>query len=231
MRTDAPDPVSPLYQRSGDRRQWMAEVPRKTIIAAAELRLAVSGAQRRPEPQALALLLRPPSDGLWRYGGEIYIGYSDGSHGYRDQYGRTSRDHEIVAKLPPSEPPGLNEPCPCGSGDTYGTCCEPRSLWERAPWDVLSLRERNLRFINALINVLGLAPDVPWTQVQREFSDEQVSRVHRLSQGLWPADTDLAALLPNAMAMLSARCTWGYRTHGPLAKTSLRFPRRSTRSW
>lgn len=149
-----------------------------------------------PERSALAQLLRPPSDGLWRYGGEIYIGYEDGSHGYRDQYGRTSREHEVVAKEPPSEPPRLDEACPCGSGDTYESCCEPRPVWDRAPWNVLSLRERNLRFINALFNVLELGRDVPWTQVQRNLSDEQVARVHRLSQWLWPADTDLAALLP-----------------------------------
>jgi len=58
------------------------------------------------------------------------------------------------------------------------------------------LRERNLRFINALFNVLELGHEMPWTQVQRELSDEQVARIHRLSQWLWPADTDLAALLP-----------------------------------
>ncbi len=174
---------------------WLKSRARR-YIAAAEPDWLYPEVQRRPEPHALALLLRPPSDVLWRYGGEIYIGYEDGSHGYRDQYGRTSRDHEVVAKLAPSEPPGLDEACPCGSGDTYGICCEPRSIWDRAPWDVLSLRERNLRFINALINVLELGPDAPWTQVQRELSDEQVARVHRLSQGLWPADTDLAALFP-----------------------------------
>lgn len=174
---------------------WLKSRARR-YIAAAEADWLYPEVHGRPEPGALAQLLRPPSDALWRYGGEIYIGYEDGSHGYRDQYGRTSRDHEVVAKQPPSEPPGLDEACPCGSGDTYGSCCEPRPIWDRAPWDVLSLRERNLRFINALFNVLELGRGVPWTQVQRELSDEQVERVHHLSQWLWPADTDLAALLP-----------------------------------
>ncbi len=174
---------------------WLKSRARR-YIAAAESDWLYPEVHGRTEPGALAQLLRPPSDALWRYGGEIYIGYEDGSHGYRDQYGRTSRDHEIVAKQPPSEPPELDEACPCGSGNTYGSCCEPRPIWDRAPWDVLSLRERNLRFINVLLNVLELGRDVPWTQVQRELSDEQVTRVHRLSQCLWPENTDLAALLP-----------------------------------
>jgi hypothetical protein len=174
---------------------WLKSRARR-YIAAAESDWLYPETHGRPEPGALAQLLRPPSDGLWRFGGETYIGYEDGSHGYRDQYGRTSRDHEVVAKQPPSEPPGLDEACPCGSGDRYGSCCEPRPIWDRAPWNVLSLRERNLRFINALFNVLELGSDVPWTHVQRELSDEQVARVHRLSQWLWPADTDLAELLP-----------------------------------
>lgn len=175
--------------------RWLKYRARR-YIAAAESDWLYPEAHGRSEPGALAQLLRPPSDGLWHYGGEIYIGYEDGSHGYRDQYGRTSTDHQVVAKQPPSEPPCLDEACPCGSGDTYGSCCEPRPIWDRAPWNVLSLRERNLRFINALISVLELRLEEPWTKVQRGLSDEQVARVHRLSQWLWPADTDLAALLP-----------------------------------
>ncbi|MUV15159.1 SEC-C metal-binding domain-containing protein [Noviluteimonas gilva] len=174
---------------------WLKSRARR-YVAAAETDWLYPEAHRQPERAAFAQLLRPPSGDLWGYGGEIYIGYEDGSHGYRDQYGRTSKDHEVVEKQPPSEPPMPDDDCPCGSGDTFGSCCEPLPIWERAPWTVLSLRERNLRFINALFNVLELAPDVPWTHVQRNLTDEQVARIHRLSQWLWPADTDLAALLP-----------------------------------
>lgn len=174
---------------------WLKSRARR-YIAAAEPDWLYPETNGRPDPGALVQLLRPSSEGVWRYGGDIYIGYEDGSHAYRDQYGRTSKDHEVVTKQPPSEPPGLDEVCPCGSGDTYRWCCESRPIWDRAPWNVLSLRERNLRFINALTNVLELGREESWTQVQRELSDEQVTRVHRLSQWLWPADTDLAALLP-----------------------------------
>lgn len=174
---------------------WLKSRARR-YIAAAESEWLYPEAHGRSKPEALAQLLQPPRDGLWRYADEIHIGYKDGSHGYRDQYGRTSKDHEIVAKQLPSEPPELGDACPCGSGHRYGWCCEPRPIWDRAPWNVLSMRERNLRFINALVKVLDLGRETPWNQVQREISDEQVALTHRLSQWLWPPDTDLAALLP-----------------------------------
>jgi hypothetical protein len=144
----------------------------------------------------LAQLLRPPENELWRFGGEIHIGYKDGTFGYRDEYGRTSREHEFVAKALPATPPVVETSCPCGSGRAFGTCCLPRAPWERPPWDVLSLRERNLGFIRAVTGVLGLDQGTPWTTVQRELTDEQVARLHRIAQRLWPEGTDLAALLP-----------------------------------
>lgn len=178
---------------------WLKSRARR-YIAAAEADWLYPEANGCPELGSLVELLRPPSDQMWHFGGEIYIGYEDGSHGYRDQYGRTSRDHEVVAKQPPPELPEFDEACPCGSGYTYGSCCEPCPIWDRAPWNVLSMRERNLRFINALSNVLELGREAPWTKVQREISDEQVAKVHRLSQWLWPADTDLYALLPKRLS-------------------------------
>jgi hypothetical protein len=62
----------------------------------------------------------------------------------------------------------------------------------------LSLRERNLGFIRAATNVLELIDESSWPTLQRELSDEQVARLHRISQLLWPEDTDLSGLLPRA---------------------------------
>lgn len=39
-----------------------------------------------------------PGNELWRFGGEVYIGYEDGTYAYRDQFGRTSRAHELLTK-------------------------------------------------------------------------------------------------------------------------------------
>lgn len=145
----------------------------------------------------LALLLRPNQGDLWRVGGEVYIGYKDGTSGYFDAYGRTSREHEVVAKPPQATPPTADALCPCGGGAPYGACCEALPPWERPPWDVLSLRERNLRFLNAITNVLDLFEPDSWQRVQRTLSDDQVAQLHRLSSMLWPESTDLAALLPH----------------------------------
>lgn len=144
---------------------------------------------------ALARLLLPPKQELWRHGGETYIGYDDGSFGYRDSYGRTSRDHEFVAKAPPAAVPAPTDMCPCGAEAMFGECCARVHPWERPPWDVLSLRERNLSFLRAIGGVLDLTEDESWHNVQRTLSDHQVSTLHRISRSLWPEGTDLASLL------------------------------------
>ncbi len=143
----------------------------------------------------LTRLLLPPKQELWRQGGEIYIGYKDGSFGYRDSYGRTSRDHEFVAKAPPATAPASTDWCPCGAEAMFDECCARAQPWERPPWDVLSLRERNLNFLRAIGDVLELTEDESWHNVQRTLSDDQVSTLHRISRSLWPEGTDLASLL------------------------------------
>ncbi|WP_308694536.1 DUF4238 domain-containing protein [Xanthomonas albilineans] len=144
----------------------------------------------------LARLLLPQKTQLWRHGCEIYIGYEDGTFGYRDAYGHTSHEHEFVAKAPPATLPGLADWCPCGARATFGACCANLPPWERPPWNVLSLHERNLGFLSAIGGVLELTEEDSWQKVQRTLSDEQVVRLHRICRLLWPEGTDLAALLP-----------------------------------
>ncbi|MEB1149477.1 hypothetical protein VDP41_20960 [Xanthomonas campestris pv. campestris] len=144
----------------------------------------------------LARLLLPLRKELWRHGGEIHIGYKDGTFGYRDAYGRTSREHEFVAKKPPAAPPGPEDRCPCGAKSTFVACCANLPPWERPPWDVMSLRERNLGFLRAIGGVLELTEEDSWQKIQRTLSDDQVATLHRISRGLWPEGTNLAAMLP-----------------------------------
>lgn len=141
-------------------------------------------------------VLLPPQGRLFYFGGETYIGYKDGTTGYRDEYGRTTKDHEFVAKELPAEPVQPGDPCPCGCGDTYGACCEPIDPDDRPPWEVMSLRERNFALIRAINGVLGLEEATDWVRVRRNLSDDQVERLHRIYQCLWPEDTDLTQLLP-----------------------------------
>lgn len=144
----------------------------------------------------LKKLLQPPQEDLWRLGGEIHIGYKDGTFGYQDSYGRTSHEHEFVTKPLPVTQPLLADPCPCGRGDSFAQCCHPLPSWQRPPWDAWSIRERNEGFLRAIYGVLEIKEESDWDRIQRTLSDEQVARLHRISQGLWPRDTDLTALMP-----------------------------------
>lgn len=141
-------------------------------------------------------VLHPPQGELFHFGGEMYFGFEDGRTGYRDQFGRGSKDHEFVAKDPPAQLPAPEDACPCGSGDSFGDCCATVDPAQRPPWDVMSLRERTLALLRATNGILELDEHTEWIDVRRNLSDDQVVRLHRLYQSLWPEDTDLTELLP-----------------------------------
>lgn len=150
--------------------------------------------------ERLGKVLLPPSDELWHFGGEIYVGYKDGTTHYQDQFGRTSGSHEYLAKKRRPGLPDRNGFCGCGSGQRYRNCCEKVPINERPSWDVYSIRERNLMFCRAVQDILGLDAGKSWEDVREELSDEQVKRIHEAYESLWPRDTDLVALLPRPTA-------------------------------
>jgi len=140
-------------------------------------------------------VLLPPSKELWHFGGEIIIGHTDGSSQYQDEFGR-SRSHEHLRKTPPALRLKPNDSCGCGGGRAYKKCCSGVPQSERPPWDVFSIRERNLMFANAVLDILGLNKGKTWTDVRRDLNDEQVKRIHEVLAALWPRDTNVAQLLP-----------------------------------
>lgn len=143
----------------------------------------------------IAKVLRPKAD-LWRFGGEIYVGYKDGTSGYWDEHGRTSKGHEFLTRKSPRKNIAANDFCGCGSAYAYKDCCQRLPAAERPSWDVYGLRERNLMFCNAVQGILGLHDGASWEDVRRTLSDDQVKRIHGVFSTLWPEDTDLASLLP-----------------------------------
>ena len=144
----------------------------------------------------LGEFLVPPSDELWAFGGELYYGNEDGTSGYQDAFGRTDSRYEYLQKESPENLPSINEVCPCGSGKRFKKCCRGMDRTERPPWNVFSIRERNLMFCNAINNILGLNKGRTWDDVRRELSDEEVTKVHESLELLWPPDTNIADLLP-----------------------------------
>lgn len=137
-----------------------------------------------------------PRDDLWKFGGEIFVGYKDGTTHYQDSFGRTSKAHEYLSKKRPAAEPLLSDRCPCGSGRSYGECCADTPVHQRPSWSSYSVRERNLMLCNAVLDVLGLDNGKDWSDVQRELSDKQVQRIHEIFESLWPRDTLLREILP-----------------------------------
>ena len=76
--------------------------------------------------------------------------------------------------------------------DEFGRTEQPRDFLKDDP----SIRERNLMLFNAVVNVLKLEPGKDWVRVRRDLTDEQISTVYSLYEGLWPRETDLLQLLP-----------------------------------
>lgn len=139
-----------------------------------------------------------PRDGLFKFGGEVFIGYTDGSTAYRDQFGRTSKAHELTAKPRPIVNPQPEDPCGCGGGLKFRDCCKEIAPHLRPSWRVMSIRERNLALIRAIKKILELdGSDASWLRMRRTLSDEQVSRIHEVQAALWPRDTQLVDLLPS----------------------------------
>lgn len=143
----------------------------------------------------IAKVLLPKAD-LWRFGGEIYVGYKDGSSGYWNEHGRRSKAHDFLTRKSPRKNIAANDFCGCGSAYAYKDCCQQLPAFERPSWAVYGLRERNLMFSNAIQGILGLHNGVSWEEVRRTLSDDQVRRIHKAFAALWPEDTDLASLLP-----------------------------------
>ena len=144
---------------------------------------------------SLAQILLPKDD-LWRFGGEIYVGYEGGKSSYQDAFGRTSRAHEYLRHKGQKPAPRPNDSCGCGSGRKFKRCCRDLSTDERPTWEFFSIRERNLLFCHAVQDILGLNAGKSWQDVRREISDDQVKSIHEAYGSLWPTDTDLPSLLP-----------------------------------
>lgn len=138
-----------------------------------------------------------PRTELWRFGGETFIGYKDGSTAYRDQFGRTSKAHELLVKPALKDDPASDSACGCGSGIAFGDCCADVAPTMRPSWRVMGIRERNLILIRAIHDIFLKGEERTWFDVRRDLSDDQVRRIHELFASLWPTDTQLIDLLPS----------------------------------
>lgn len=149
-------------------------------------------------------ILLPPKNELAGFGGEMYIGYEDGSTHYQDAFGRTEPENKYLKKTIEKKKITSNSICGCGSGKKYKKCCEILTARERPTWESKSIRERNLMFSNGITNILGLNEDKTWDDIRKELSNEQVKKIHEVYGFLWPKDTDIISLLPKSNKTLRA---------------------------
>ena len=141
-------------------------------------------------------VLLPPKNELWHFGGEIYVGYKDGSTHYQDEFGRSTGDLSYLKKPHRKDKIGANEPCICGSGKKYKKCCRDKAPADRPVTTERSIRERNMMFFKMVTNILGLSKGKTWEDVRRELSDKQVKDIHGAFGCLWPPETNVVDLLP-----------------------------------
>lgn len=168
----------------------------KRYIAAAEEEWLYPEKEKALNWPKLRHDLLPPEDQLWHYGGEMYVGYKDGSTYYQDAFGRTRPENEFLKKPERKTPPKPNEYCPCGYGRKYKKCCAGKAESERPSWKALSIRERNIIFFNGISDILGMNKEKTWDDIRKELSNEQVKKIYELYGFLWPLETDLISLLP-----------------------------------
>ena len=139
--------------------------------------------------------LRPPSDELWHFGGEVMARFNDGHVRYQDEFGRSEKPHDALQKTGPGPTRGRDQ-CGCGSGRAHKHCCESRPVHLRPSWSELSIRERNLALHRAVVNILGLGPERTWVDVRRDMTDDKISQLYGVFAAFWPLETDLLHLLP-----------------------------------
>ncbi|WP_057463321.1 SEC-C metal-binding domain-containing protein [Pseudovibrio sp. POLY-S9] len=141
-------------------------------------------------------VLLPPSNKLFHFGGEMYAKFDDGHVHYQDSFGRTTKQHKFLRKSISESTIRRNDNCGCGSGKKYKKCCRAKPADARTTWAVLNIRERNLAFCNAIIDILGLNKGKSWDDVRRELSEEQIADIYGFYGMLWPTDTDIYSMLP-----------------------------------
>ena len=143
-------------------------------------------------------VLLPPSDELYHFGGEMFVGYEDGSSHYQDAFGRTTPPNKHLKKDTNESKLSRNDKCGCGSNRKYKHCCKDLPKELRTSWSELSIRERNLAFCRAIKGILGLDVGKTWLDVRREITEKQIARIYEFYSSLWPRETDIYSLLPKS---------------------------------
>ena len=113
-----------------------------------------------------------------------------------------------------------NDLCPCGSGKKYKFCCEGKVNWsqiikekkDRIPY--LSIRGRNVLFINKIAEALKLDSTIPPKSIEEyktAFTSEAVKRIHEALINIWPPNINIYSILQGARSDVSGLYVGDYR--------------------
>lgn len=148
--------------------------------------------------------LAPPKDFLWGFGGEMYVRYESGDVRYQDQFGRSEKPWDFLAKQVDEKALRPASPCGCGSGKRYRDCCKDSRPELRPSWKERSIRERNLFLQLAIVKELGLDSGKSWVEIRSALTDDQIKQIYGLYTAIWPRETDILSLLPKPDGRLRA---------------------------
>lgn len=141
-------------------------------------------------------VLLPPKEQIGRFGGEMIMQFEDGTTKYQDAFGRSTPAREFLQKDIDEVNIKPSDYCGCGSGKVYKVCCKNKDREQRSSWKELSIRERNVFFIERITEILINENTKSWDDIRREFSSKHVKEIYELYELIWPIDTDIVSLLP-----------------------------------
>lgn len=168
----------------------------KDYLAAGSEKFLYPEKQYRETWREARKILLPPDDELWRFRGETFVGFKDGTVLFQDAYGRNTPASDIFAKHIEESLLRPKDACGCGSGKMYKSCCRNKPKEKRPSWNQQSIRERNLTFRNALYDILEISGEIDWVSIRKTMNDEKVKKIHEIYGTLWPPETDIFDLLP-----------------------------------
>lgn len=148
--------------------------------------------------------LSPPKNSLWGFGGEMYVRYESGDVRYQDEFGRSEKPWDFLAKEVDEKALRPASACGCGSGKRFRDCCKDRPVELRPSWKERSIRERNLFLQMAIVKELDLNSGKTWVEIRSALTDDQIKRIYRLYAAIWPRETDILSLLPKPDGRLRA---------------------------
>lgn len=96
---------------------------------------------------------------------------------------------------------GRNSFCPCGSGKKFKKCCYRKVDWDEIvrsghDWKpYLSIRGRNLYFINRISEILQLNSCNNLSDYKKGFTERAVREIHEAIFEVWPPNSDINTIL------------------------------------